>query len=151
MKADPSIMDREQGRKIDLRAGQPENGSRSGSNVTDVRQSKSAKPPQWTTLTELGTQIDISAEQPVNEYPGISDSLHPGSKVSDVRFVISRRAPAEITVSDAGRESDFNIAHPENAFDSILSSSEGDSKVIEDNVEQSRRHSLPSKRILLGT
>jgi hypothetical protein len=98
----------------------------------------------------LGTQIETSAEQRENEYPGIRESLHPGSKISDVRLVILQRAADKIIVNDAGRESDFNMAHPKSAWMPIVSSSEGESKKIEDSAEQPQRHFDPITRTVFG-
>jgi hypothetical protein len=79
----------------------------------------------------MGSEIDLSDEEPENALFPIFVSFDPDSNVNEERYLRPDSAPSEMAVSDAGSERDDKQLHPDSAQESINSRFDTDSKANE--------------------
>jgi hypothetical protein len=143
MKAEPSILDRDAGRTIDLRAGQSENARQSisrsfdpGSNISVVSFVRLRRVSEKSTSSDDGSESDFKLLHPQNALLSIVSISEGDSKTIDDSAKQAERHPAPSERTFLGIQIDVSEEQFENDRPGISTSRDPDSNVN----DESERH-----------
>jgi hypothetical protein len=150
MKAEPSILDREAGRTIDLRAGQFENARQlifhsfdPGSNVSAARFVILRRVSEKITSSDDGSESDFKLSHPQNALSSIVRSSEGDSKTIEDRAKQPQRHPAPIERTFLGIQIDVSEEQSENDRPGTSTSRDPDSNATDESDLQSEKHPHP--------